>query len=215
VRRQPWLLFIAAACLAAIAGRASVGGASNQLIQAYAFLCLTPALIWRETHSWARPQRAQTLIALAILAQFGLAGYAPVGRLVRPQQAIRYAPTAEMRLAGDRLIDRLAAMPGDVLVMLHPYYAIQAGKSPAAQIQALWHARWRGRDPLPADLAARIRNRQYSAIISDQSPYFETEPALLALIEANYVLSATLDTQDSPPTMSGLVVRPKVIYTPR
>ena len=97
-----------------------------------------------------------------------------------------------MRASGDRLVARLAAMPGDVLVMMHPFYAYEAGKPPAAQIQALWHARWRGRDPLPADFVARIQNRDYSAIISDQSPYFETEPALLALIDANYVLSETL-----------------------
>ena len=120
-----------------------------------------------------------------------------------------------MRASGDRLVARLAAMPGDVLVMMHPFYAYKAGKPPAAQIQALWHARWRGRDPLPADFVARIQNRDYSAIISDQSPYFETEPALLALIDANYVLSETLDIQNSPPTMSGLIVRPRVIYVPR
>ena len=110
---------------------------------------------------------------------------------------------------------RLAALPGDVLVRMHPFYAYEAGKPPAAQIQALWHARWRGRDPLPADFVARIQNREYSAIISDQSPYFETEPALLALIDANYVPSETLDIQDSPPTMSGLIVRPRLIVVPR
>lgn len=215
LQEQPWLLFIAAAILASVAGRASVGGARNQLIQAYAFLCLTPALLWRELASWRKPERARTVVELALLLQFGLTLLSPVGRLIRPEPPQRYVPTAAMRASGDRLVARLAALPGDVLVMMHPFYAYEAGKPPAAQIQALWHARWRGRDPLPADFMARIQNREYSAIISDQSPYFETEPALLALIDTNYVLSETLDIQDSPPTMSGLIVRPRVIYVPR
>lgn len=215
LHEQPWLLFIAAAILASVAGRASVGGARNQLMQAYAFLCLTPALLWREMANWRKPERARTVVELALLLQFGLTLLSPVGRLIRPEQPQRYVPTAAMRASGDRLVARVAAMPGDVLVMMHPFYAYEAGKPPAAQIQALWHARWRGRDPLPADFVARIQNRDYSAIISDQSPYFETEPALLALIDANYVLSETLDIEDSPPTMSGLIVRPKVIYVPR
>ena len=106
-------------------------------------------------------------------------------------------------------------MPGDVLVMMHPFYAYEAGKPPAAQIQALWHARWRGRDPLPADFVARIQNRDYSAIISDQSPYFETEPALLApdrcqLRTERNTGHPGLAADDERPDRS-----PRVIYVPR
>lgn len=215
LQHQPWLLFVAAACLAAVAGRASIGGARNQLIQAYAFLCLTPALIWKEASASTKPQRAQAWVALAVMAQFALAAIAPVGRLVRPEPPVRYVPTAEMRQAGDRLIERLAATPGDVLVMMHPFYAVMAGKTPSAQIQALWHARFRGREPLPADLVARIREQRYTAIISDQSPYFETEPALLALIDQYYLPVETLTEDDAPPTLNGLIVRPSAVYVPR
>ena len=77
VHEQPWLLFIAAAILASVAGRASVGGARNQLMQAYAFLCLTPALLWRELASWRKPERARTAVELALLAQFGLDAVQP------------------------------------------------------------------------------------------------------------------------------------------
>ncbi len=215
VRQQPWLLFIAAACLAAVAGRASVGGARNQLMQAYAFLCLAPALVWREAGAWRNPRRARVVILLAVLAQFALAAAAPVGRLARPEPVVRYAPTAAMRQAGDRLIERLAATPGDVLVMMHPFYAVQAGKAPSVQIQALWHARWRGQEPLPADLVERIRSQRYAAIVSDQSPYFETEPALQALIDQYYRPAEPLAPDDAPPTLSGLIVRPRMVYVPR
>ena len=215
LREQPWLLFIAAAIVASVAGRTSVGGARNQLMQAYALLCLTPALMWRElgrqpARHWAKPA-----LELAVLLQFCLTLASPVGRLIRPAPVQHYRPTTEMRQAGDRFIADLAAMPGEVLVMMHPFYALKAGKQPSAQIQALWHARWRGRDPLPADLIARIQNREYAGIISDESPYFETEPALMALIDANYVPLRQLSPQEAPATLNGLVVRPQTIYVPR
>jgi len=215
LREQPWLLFIPAAILASVLGRASVGGARNQLMQAYALLCLTPALLWRElsrrsANRWVRPA-----LELAVVAQLCLTLVSPVGRLIEPAPAQRYLPTAAMREAGERFIAHLSATPGDVLVLLHPYYALKAGKEPAAQIQALWHARWRGREPLPADLVSRIENREYAEIISDESPYFETEPALVALIEANYVPLRQLAPQDAPATLNGLLVRPQIIYVPR
>lgn len=215
LQEQPWLLFIAAAIVASLAGRASVGGARNQLMQAYALLCLTPALLWRELDrrpaaGWMKPA-----LEAALIVQLGLTLAAPVGRLVQPAPAQRYAPTAAMREAGDRFVADLAATPGEVLVMMHPYYALRAGKEPAAQIQALWHARWRGRDPLPADLVERIQNREYAEIISDESPYFETEPALMALIDATYVPLRQLSPQEAPATLNGLVVQPQTIYVPR
>lgn len=215
LREQPWLVFIAAAVLASLAGRASVGGARNQLIQAYAFLCLAPALLWREIAGWRHPGRARALVELALLAQFAVTLFSPVGRLLWPEPPMRYVPTPAMRAAGDRFVSRVAAMPGEVWVMMHPFYALRAGKAPSAQIQALWHARWRGRDPLPADLVARIESRSYTAIVSDESPYFEDEPALRQLIEANYVVGERLGDADAPLAPNGLSVRPRIIYVPR
>jgi len=184
-------------------------------MQAYALLCLTPALVWREIERRPVSRWAKPALELALLAQFALTLASPVGRLIEPAPPQHFVPTAEMRRAGDRFIADLAATPGDVLVMMHPYYALKAGKQPSAQIQALWHARWRGRDPLPADLVARIQNREYAEIISDESPYFETEPALAALIDANYIPLRQLSPQDAPATLNGLIVRPQTIYVPR
>jgi hypothetical protein len=103
---------------------------------------------------------------------------------------------------------------GPVLVMMHPYYALLAGKEPGAHIASLWHARYRGRDPLPADLVAKIEEREYAAIVSDGSPFFESEPALLALIEAHY-RPEPLPAAESPPTLTGLAVRPRTLYRRR
>ena len=120
-----------------------------------------------------------------------------------------------MEAAGQRLIDRLAATDGDVLVMMHPYYAILAGKTASAQISALWHARHRGQDPLPPDFVAHIQNQDYALIVSDESEFFETEPALVSLIDTYYRRAEDLPPDLSPPTLSGVIVRPRVVYVPR
>jgi hypothetical protein len=86
--------------------------------------------------------------------------------------------------------------------MMHPYYALLAGKQPSAQIAALWYGRARGTSPLPDDFVKRIQSQYYSLIISDES-LFEIEDAELQnLLNANYVKTVTLDESESPPRLS-------------
>jgi hypothetical protein len=196
---QPWLPAIALGAALSAAARTLVGGDTNTLMPVYALLCLAPALLWRE---WRWPQRAWALAALVVV-QLALGVYNPP----------RYVPAPAQRAAGDRLIARLAAEPGPVLVLMHPYYALLAGKAPATQIATLWYVRARGAQPLPADFVARIASRYYGAIVSDES-LFETEPALQALLLAHYAPAETLGPDDAPATMAGMVVRPVVVYRP-
>lgn len=207
LRRRPllrsarfgWLLFVGAAVFVSVAGRASVGGNLNNLIVGYALLCLSPGLLGK---------RWQTAVVPLALLQFGLS-LTPV----LPYAPKQYWPTAEMRQQGDALVAYLRAVDGEVLVMLHPHYAQLAGKTADVHMQTLWHARWRGAEPLPADFVARIENQAYAVIISDESIFFETEPKLVALLNAHYV-AEPLPEALSPPTLSGLVTRPLRLYTP-
>ena len=222
---RPWLIGITAAIAVSGLGRASVGGATNNLMPAYAFLCLAPALLfaewnarlpaimqrWKTSESLHPPPLAFRLasnpaacIAALILVQFALGAYNP----------FRFIPSAEMRASGDRLIERIASFDGEVFVMMHPYYALLAGKQPSAQVATLWHARERGTLPLPADLVNRIQARYYAAILSDET-LFETDPPLLELIEANYVRAETLDATGAPPTTTGMFSRTRAVYAPR
>ncbi len=219
VREQPWWVGILMALVISGAARARVGGNLNTLMPVYTLLCLAPALLAREwglsaerstLPGLAPPGRRgllpwrEGLIAALILAQFGLGVYYPP----------RYIPSREMHRRGERLVERIAAIEGPVLVMMHPYYALLAGKEPSAQIAALWHARGRGALPLPDDLVNRIQNHFYDAIVSDGSA-FETEPDLQALISDHYYLAESLDTSEAPSTTTGVVVRPAEIYVPR
>jgi 4-amino-4-deoxy-L-arabinose transferase-like glycosyltransferase len=204
--QQPWLVCLGLAVLISGLGRASVGGNINNRMLGYTLLCLAPALLmgeWRNQPN-LRPRWRSGLISLLVLAQFGLGVYNP----------LRYIPTPAMRHSGDRLIAEIAAIDGEVLVSMHPYYAWLAGKTPSAQLAALWHARERGSLPLPPDVVARIERRYYAAIISDES-LFESEPAWQELLNRYYVPRKSLPPGLAPPTSTGLVVRPKVVYAPQ
>jgi hypothetical protein len=152
--------------------------------------------------------RLANVVAALVLLQFALGAYNP----------LRYIPTQAMRSSGDHFIETIAATEGEVLVLMHPYYAVLAGKTPSAQIAALWHARQRGTLPLPPDFVSRLEKQRYSAIISDET-IFETDPALQALLNRTYRKSEftnlrIYDTELAPATTTGMIVQPQIIYRP-
>ena len=214
LRNQPWFIGIGIAIVISGLGRIRVGGNLNDLMPAYALLCLAPALLIPKdepgsslkgstgTNIWIRWR--EWLIAGLILAQFSLGKYSPLPYIL---------PTTAMRQSGDRLIQRIASFNGPVFVMMHPYYNLLAGKEPSTQIATLWYVRYRGALPLTNDIVNRIRNKYYSAIISDES-FFETQPDLQALITTYYFPAQTLDISQAPFTNTGVVVRPSIVYLP-
>jgi hypothetical protein len=190
------------------------------MLVGYAFLCLIPALSF--------PQKREAILAADVgtrlrgydtiqlvwvalmLVQFGLVTFPLNGGL--PQD---FLPTAEMHAAGDALLARIEAEPGEVWLLMHPSYAVRVGKRPYAHLQSLWHARQRGAAPLPPDLVALIEQQQFAQIISDESDYFETEPAFVALLLTHYEAAEILPLEQSPQTLSGPVIRPLAVYVPR
>lgn len=203
---QPWLVWIGLAVVISGMSRASVGGNLNDRLPAYTLLCLAPALLAREWRLSAplSPSWRTNFIASLILIQFALGVYNP----------LRYLPTPLMYQSGSRLIEKISNYEGEVLVLMHPYYAWLAGKTPSAQLAAMWHARERGVLPLPPDFVSRLRQHYYAAIIFDNS-LFETEPAFRQLLNTYYQAAETLTPDDAPPTTTGMTVRPEVIYLPK
>ncbi len=210
IANNPWLVF----------GRSTVGGNLNNMLIGYAFLCLIPALSF--------PRRRESTFAVGMdtrlrgydkrrwlwtaimLAQFGLATFPLNAGLPR-----NFWPTAEMRAAGDALVERVEAGPGEVWLLMHPSVAVWAGKRPFAHLQSLWHARQRGTEPLPPDLVALIEQQHFAQIISDESDFFETEPTFVALLLAHYEAVETLPPTQSPPTLNDPVIRPLTLYIPQ
>ncbi len=210
---QPWVIGIGLAVLISALGRYRVGGNVNDLMPGYTFLCLAPAIFAKLTFPAAagpenRPeesfmQERSWALAAFILIQFYIGRYSPES----------HVPDLATRLSGDHLIQQIASVPGPVLVMMHPYYSILAGKEPSTQIATLWYVRHRGELPIPDDFIDRIKNHYYSEIISDES-FFETQTDLHTLITTYYHQAQTLDPNLSPPTDTGVVVQPRVIYLP-
>jgi len=204
---SPWTVLIGAAVFISLAGRSSIGGNANNLIPGYGLLCLSPALLEAELRS--RPI-VSWLIHLAVLGQFSLTLFNPI-----PNKPTQFFPSAEMRSAGDTLVEMVRDTDGAVWVMMHPSINVMAGKEPEVHIQTLWHARLRGQLPFPSDLTKRIINQEFSLIISDESAFFEDEPALTNLLDEYYQFERRLEDWESPPTLSGPVIRPSIIYSPR
>ena len=205
-----WLWFILLAIADSGWMRARLGGNINTLMPAYTFLCLAPAIVLSKLGTSSHINKTtravmQSLVYLLVIAQCVLCRYNPLTRI----------PDVAMQQSGQRLIERIRQMPGPVLVLEHPYYALLAHKSPGVSLTALWHARERGALPLPTDLAQRITQQYYAGIIADEGTYSEVEAELDALIGASYTLGVELSAQDAPPTLSGLVVRPAHLFVPR
>lgn len=203
---QPWLIWIGGAILISGLSRASVGGNLNDRLPAYTLLCLAPAILARELQLAAKPSRCWQvrLIPCLVLVQFALGGYNP----------FHHIPTPAMLQSGRHLTEKIATYHGEVLVLMHPYYALLAGKAPSAQLAAMWHARERGQLPLPPDFVARLKQHYYAAIISDNS-LFEMEPTFQQLLQVYYQPVETLGPGEAPPTTTGLVVQPTIVYLPR
>jgi hypothetical protein len=228
ISSNPWLLFVGTAVFISVAGRTATGGNLNNMIIGYALLCLAPALSLsyprkrvsipagkldsrlRGNDTSGRLKFIRWVWLAAIVMQFGLVTFPLHGIL--PQT---YWPTADMRAAGDALLARVEQEPGEVWLLLHPSYAVRAGTRPYVHLQSLWHARQRGANSLPVDLVALIEQQQFAQIISDESDFFETEPVFLDLLLAHYEVAETLLPNQSPPTLSGPIVRPLTVYVPR
>jgi len=212
--KQPWLIGLGLAIVISGLGRMRVGGNINNRMPTYALLCLTPAIFMQmflpplssseHIANWNQVLWRNWIVTILILIQFVLGRYSPQ----------RYIPSAFMKQSGDRLVQEIAASKGPVLVMMHPYYTVLAGKEPSTQIATLWYVRHRGELPLPDDFVNRIQSHYYSAIISDESS-FETQPDLQKLIDRYYFQAEILNLSEAPTTMTGVIVHPKVIYHPK
>ena len=226
ILQNPWLLFSGTAVFISVAGRATVGGNLNNMIVGYALLCLAPALSWRYFSKITQVSQIgkksiksaksvdvnvfRWFIPAVLLIQFGLVLFP-----LNPHLPTTIMPTAAMRMAGDTLVAQVAATEGEVWLLSHPSYAVQAGKRPYVHLQSLWHARQRGMGPLPSDLISLIEQQQFAQIISDESDFFEKETAFLELLQTHYEAVTVLTDGQSPPTLSGPIIRPLTVYVPR
>ncbi len=155
--------FVSAMLAAAWLSRLHYGGASNVLLPAHAAL----ALLWgMAVHSplWRAGERpkdawAPSAVHALALMQFGWLFYNPLD----------YLPTRADTAAGDRFVQTIASLPGEVYLPEHGYLASLGGKTSYPHIAMYWDV-LRGDDnptrrKLERELASAFRNHRFSAVI--------------------------------------------------
>ena len=85
----------------------------------------------------------------------------PTGYDPRPE-----IPTARDRAAGDALIARMRATPGDVLIPFHPFYGYLAGKPTFLHRMGVLDT-WRAGMPTPARLERSLLDSRFAAVVMD------------------------------------------------
>ena len=132
-------------------------------------------------------------------------------------------PTAADRQAGDRLVERLRVIDGEVLMPYHPWYAVLAGKQPFVHRMGILDVTYASppsanKRSLPAQarhvkgLGEAISARRFAAIVLDKDAAQTFE--LPGLGEA-YQLGARLSPGESPRSFSGAPTAPRVLLVPR
>ena len=138
--------------------RAHHGGFLNVLMPGYWLLALLSCMVLG-----ALAQQGRPLIACLLLV-FATGWDINKGLWSKD----KYTPTAEDVAAGERLIERIAEYPGDVLMPHAPWYPVLAGKKPSLPLIALWDIDHRA-GPLRhgvKDFREAVAARRWDAIIT-------------------------------------------------
>ncbi len=201
--------------------RLHTGGYSNVLFPAYAAIAIHFALGIRifashvpatpgDDHRGARSsvngyrlsdsRFYQCFVMCLCIFQFLSLSYNPSKQL----------PSKEDREAGNKLVQIMRNIEGDVFLPYHGYIPALAGKKTYAHYMAmddiLRAADDEIKDNLVDEIRAAIRRKQFSAIILD-SPWFTEE------IEESYTLSRGIfDNADVFWPVTGMKTRPEMIY---
>jgi len=127
-----------------------------------------------------------------------------------------YVPDASDRGAGEALIARLRATPGDVFVPFHPFYAWRAGKAPSLHAMNLADLNAIPGLGTPRDLVESIRSHAFALIVLDtegEGPGAEAEAmGQFPRLAGNYEIAERIE---GPRVFSGAPVRPRLLLVPR
>lgn len=143
-----WLAVAAGFVVSSWIARAHVGGGQDVLIPAYAAVALLGGLGY---HSIATAADRRPLVATAVLAVLAVQVVSISGH---PSHLV---PSRASRLAGERFVAQVAATPGEVIVLDHPWYDTLAGKEAWAQDEAVHDVLRAGPSRARTDLVRSIR----------------------------------------------------------
>jgi hypothetical protein len=151
---------------------------------------------------------AAAVAALALAANLGVALWSPR----------RFIPTPADRAAGDRLVARIAAEPGEVFIPSHPWYAHLAGKRTYTHRMGLLDVTFQGagKKPLPPrarvveGLPEALKGSRFGAIILDDKEQLWELPGLTEGYHPDEALAGA-----NPRVLTGAPTTPRMLWIPR
>ena len=203
-------LLLMAAGFSAWSGRIHAGGYDNVLIPLDAWLAVTSAVAvhdLRKGGSTGSPSAAARIVGLLAVAQLAILAYDPRAQI----------PGALDVEAGNRAVEAIRRLPGDVLVAHHPYLAVLAGK-PAHGHLDLVNTIPRGseaRERLEREIDEAIRTRRFEAIVLDRRKDRMYRRRLRPDLEEHYEYRGDLFQGDGLWPYTGLITRPQDLYMRR
>ena len=184
--------------------RLHIGGHTNVLIPAFAFLSIAGTVGLADLLGSSRSKALRTGALLLVFVQFGLLAYNPFS----------VVPSRTDTETATRFEQRLRELPGDVLVPAHGYLAVRAGKSATAHQMAIFDVLRDSEDEVAVALRADIRQAlasgRYGAVVLDFDWDFEDA------VEAHYAPPVpALDAKLPFVPVSGVPTYPTRLYLAR
>lgn len=182
--------------------RLHIGGHTNVLIPAFAFLALASVIGLHGMTEGSKSFLSRWSALGLMTIQFALLAYDPRNAL----------PTEADVEAGRRFEARLESVDGDVLIPAHGYLATRMGKTMTAHQMAIFDVLRDSDDEaatsLTRDIERALAAMRYSAIVLDYSWEFEE------LIEDGYAPpTPALEDSDALIPVSGVPTRPTRVYS--
>jgi hypothetical protein len=207
-----WLSLLAGAVLCSFLARIKSGGYDNVLLPAAAVFSVLLGI------GWNRLQAGLTRIpvlarSLAVIALMVTAGYQYYHLRYNPSDQI---PTQENYQAGENFIEYISAIPGEVYIPYHTYYAALAGKQSFAHQSALWDVLRgqvpnRGKEILIGSITDAVRNRRFGAIILDGAGQWNF---LYGLEDSYSTQQEIIPPSSAPVPLTGWQISPQTVLLP-
>ena len=190
--------------------RNMVGAEVNNLLPAFMAVAMFTALGVHGVRSLAaregegRWPRIALVAEVLFGAQLALLAYNPA----------KHIPTAADRAAGTKLVERIAAVDGEVFIPHHGYLAILAGKRSFAHTLALDNVHVEDDGPARRDLELEIvravTEKRFAAVLLESDGWHEMD-----FLRTYAVRESLFDRPDVFWPVTGARLRPKALCTPR
>jgi hypothetical protein len=211
---QPFLLWATAFAVSTVVGAVGWGtefAHFNAYMPAFLHGALAAGAAVPATVACVRALRRDRLPGDALALACGLAVAAPLAITcaITRWQPQRFIPTAADVAAGSRLIQRLAAIEGDLWVPSHPWYAVLARKQPHVHRMGIKDVTARQTREVHG-LDDKLARHGFAAVVLDKRDVHNELPAL----RRHYRPALVLPRNEQPRVYSGASVVPESIWIP-